>query len=211
MSKRVKKLILLTLLCVTTIYAAPAASLIEGRIYLKNGSIIECTGNDRLQLPKKSGKLKIFRNAFQKTKTKELISVVDIDSVICWHTKSPEHLRKLVFEQDPGWMWVYVETPHITACIYSKKGYSIDTNGGMLVLQRHGWFSRSRVGYFLQKCGESGFQNIGSAYHRSKDSFRERIACYIDDDPELAGRIRQSNTYRDKTILMLQEYDPTKH
>jgi hypothetical protein len=211
MSKRVKKLILLTLLCVTTIYAAPAASLIEGRIYLKNGSIIECTGNDRLQLPKKSGKLKIFRNAFQKTKTKELISAVDIDSVICWHTKSPEHLRKLVFEQDPGWMWVYVETPHITACIYSKKGYSIDTNGGMLVLQRHGWFSRSRVGCFLQKCGESGFQNIGSAYRRSKDSFRERIACYIDDDPELAGRIRQSNTYRDKTILMLQEYDPTKH
>ncbi len=211
MSKRVKKLILLTLLCVTTIYAAPAASLIEGRIYLKNGSIIECTGNDRLQLPKKSGKLKIFRDAFQKTKTKELISAVDIDSVICWHTKSPEHLRKLVFEQDPGWMWVYVETPHITACIYSKKGYSIDTNGGMLVLQRHGWFSRSRVGCFLQKCGESGFQNIGSAYRRSKDSFRERIACYIDDDPELAGRIRQSNTYRDKTILMLQEYDPTKH
>ena len=204
-------MILLTLLCVTTIYAAPAASLIEGRIYLKNGSIIECTGNDRLQLPKKSGKLKIFRNAFQKTKTKELISAVDIDSVICWHTKSPEHLRKLVFEQDPGWMWVYVETPHITACIYSKKGYSIDTNGGMLVLQRHGWFSRSRVGCFLQKCGESGFQNIGSAYRRSKDSFRERIACYIDDDPELAGRIRQSNTYRDKTILMLQEYDPTKH
>ena len=211
MSKRVKKLILLTLLCVTTIYAAPAASLIEGRIYLKNGSIIECTGNDRLQLPKKSGKLKIFRNAFQKTKTKELISAVDIDSVICWHTKSPEHLRKLVFEQDPGWMWVYVETPHITACIYSKKGYSIDTNGGMLVRQRSGWFSSSRVAYFLQKHDESEFQNIGSTYRRSKDVFRERIARYIDDDPELAERIRRSNAYRDKTILMLRDYDPTKY
>ena len=205
------KYCLLLLFLFATTAPLRAAALVEGRIYLKNGSVVECTGDDRLQLPQKSGKLKIFRDAFRKTKTKELIPAVDIDSVTCWHPKSPEHLRKLVFEQDPGWMWVYVETPHIKACIYSKKGYSIDTNGGMLVLQRHGWFSRSRVDYFLQKCGESEYQDIGSTYRRSKDSFRERIARYIDDDPELAMRIRQSNTYRDKTILMLQDYDPTKH
>lgn len=197
-------------LFVTTV-SARGAQLIEGRAYMKDGTVIECTGSDRLRLPKKSGKLKIFRDAFRKTKTKEVLPAGDIDSVVCWHAKTPEHVRKLVFTQDPGWMWVYVETPHIKACIYSKKGYYIDTNGGMLVRQRRGWFSSSRVAYFLRKCGEIEYQDVGSTYRRSKDIFRERIARYIDDDPELAGRIRQSNAYRDKTILMLHDYDPTKH
>lgn len=205
-----KSFLLFLFLSVATV-SVHAASLVEGRIYLKNGSVIECRGSDRLQLPKKSGKLKIFRDAFRKTKTKEVLPTEDIDSVVCWHSKTQEHVRKLVFTQEPGWMWVYVETPHIRACIYSKKGYYIDTNGGMLVRQRRGWFSSSRVAYFLQKQGESEFQDIGSTYRRSKDTFRERIARYIGDDPELAERIRRSNAYRDKTILMLRDYDPTKY
>ena len=205
------KYCLLLLFLFATTAPLRAAALVEGRIYLKNGSVVECTGDDRLQLPQKSGKLKIFRDAFRKTKTKDVLPAGDIDSVICWHAKTPEHVRKLVWASDPGWMWVYVETPHIRACIYSKKGYCVDTNGGMLVRQRSGWFSRSRVAYFLQKHDESEFQNIGSTYRRSKDVFRERIARYIDDDPELAERIRRSNAYRDKTILMLRDYDPTKY
>ena len=183
------KLFLLFLCLFVATVSVRAASFVEGRIYLKNGSVVECTGDDRLQLPKKSGKLKIFRDAFRKTKTKEVLPAGDIDSVICWHAK----------------------TSHITACVYSKKGYYVDTNGGMLVRQRSGWFSSSRVAYFLQKHDESEFQDIGSTYRRSKDVFRERIARYIDDDPELAERIRRSNAYRDKTILMLQDYDPTKY
>ena len=205
------KYCLLLLFLFATTAPLRAAALVEGRIYLKNGSVVECTGDDRLQLPQKSGKLKIFRDAFRKTKTKDVLPAGDIDSVICWHAKTLEHVRKLVWASDPGWMWVYVETPLIRACIYSKKGYCVDTNGGMLVRQRSGWFSSSRVAYFLQKHDESEFQNIGSTYRRSKDVFRERIARYIDDDPELAERIRRSNAYRDKTILMLRDYDPTKY
>lgn len=188
-----------------------AASLVEGRIYMKNGSVIECTGNDRLRMPKKTGKLKILREAFRKTKTKEHLPAADIDSVICWHTKSPEHTRKLLFAAKPGWMWAYAEMPHIKACIYSKKGYGIDTNGGIEVWQRRRWFSRSRVAFFLQKQGDSGFQNVGSAYRRPKNSFRKRIARYIDDDPRMSEQILHSNAYRDKTILMLRDYDPTKY
>ena len=205
------KRFLLALFLFTAPATLQAASLLEGRIYMKNGSVIECTGNDRLKMPKKSGRLKIFRDAFQKTKTKEVLPAGDIDSVICWHTKSPEHTRKFIFGAKPGWMWVYVETPYIKACIYSKKGYGINTNGGIQVWQRRRWFSRSRAAYFLQKQGDRGFRNVGSAYRRSKDTFRKRIACYIDDDPTLAERIRQSNAYRDKTILMLHDYDPTRH
>ena len=205
------KRFLLALFLFTAPATLQAASLLEGRIYMKNGSVIECTGNDRLKMPKKSGRLKLFRDAFQKTKTKEVLPAGDIDSVICWHTKSPEHTRKFIFGAKPGWMWVYVETPYIKACIYSKKGYGINTNGGIQVWQRRRWFSRSRAAYFLQKQGDRGFRNVGSAYRRSKDTFRKRIACYIDDDPTLAERIRQSNAYRDKTILMLHDYDPTKN
>lgn len=205
------KRFLLALFLFTAPATLQAASLLEGRIYMKNGSVIECTGNDRLKMPKKSGRLKIFRDAFQKTKTKEVLPAGDIDSVICWHTKSPEHTRKFIFGAKPGWMWVYVETPYIKACIYSKKGYGINTNGGIQVWQRRRWFSRSRAAYFLQKQGDRGFRNVGSAYRRSKDTFRKRIACYIDDDPTLAERIRQSNAYRDKTILMLHDYNPTRH
>lgn len=205
------KRFLLALFLFTAPATLQAASLLEGRIYMKNGSVIECTGNDRLKMPKKSGRLKIFRDAFQKTKTKEVLPAGDIDSVICWHTKSPEHTRKFIFGAKPGWMWVYVETPYIKACIYSKKGYGINTNGGIQVWQRRRWFSRSRAAYFLQKHGSSEFQCVGSAYRRSKDVFRERIARYIDDDPTLAERIRQSNAYRDKTILLLHDYDPTRN
>ena len=205
------KRFLLALFLFTAPATLQAASLLEGRIYLKNGSVIECTGNDRLKMPKKSGRLKIFRDAFQKTKTKEVLPAGDIDSVICWHTKSPEHTRKFIFGAKPGWMWVYVETPYIKACIYSKKGYGINTNGGIQVWQRRRRFSQSRAAYFLQKYGSSEFQCVGSAYRRSKDVFRERIARYIDDDPTLAERIRQSNAYRDKTILMLHDYDPTRN
>ena len=206
----ITKLFLPFILLSVAAVSARAASLVEGRIYLKNGTVVECTDGDRLRLPKQSGKLKIFRDAFRKTKTKKVLPGEDIDSIVCWHAKTPEHVRKLVRASVPGWMWVYVETPHITACIYSRKGYYIDTNGGMLVLQRRRWFSSSRAAYFLQKHGDSGFQDVGSAYRRSKDTFRERIARYIDDDPELAGRIRQSDTSRDKTILMLHDYHPTK-
>lgn len=79
-------------------------------------------GERQVENAQKNGKLKVFRDAFRKTKAKEILSPGDIDSVICWHAKSPEHTRKFLFAAKPGWMWVYVETPYIKAYIYSKKG-----------------------------------------------------------------------------------------
>lgn len=43
---------LLLLFLFATTAPLRAAALVEGRIYLKNGSVVECTGDDRLQLPK---------------------------------------------------------------------------------------------------------------------------------------------------------------
>lgn len=56
----------------------------------------------------------------------------------------------------------------------------------------------------------TAYEDVGGVYRRSKDVFRERIARYIDDDPALAERIRRSNAYRDKTVLMLRDYAPTE-
>lgn len=187
------------------------ASLVEGRIYLKNGSVIECVGDDRLQLPKRFGKLTVLRDAFRKTKAKEVFQSGEIDSVVCWHAQSPEHIRKFIPAENPGWMWVYLETPHICVCIYSEKGYGIDSNGGIQVWQRQGTFSQSRTAYYLKKTGEKEFLTVGAANRNAKDVFRERIARYVGDDPELAERIRLSSAIRSKTIQLLRDYDPTKY
>ena len=205
-----KRTVLLALLCAATAFAAPAASLVEGRIYLKNGTVVECTGNDRIKLPKKSGPLKLFRDAFRRTKTKEVFRADSVDSVVCWHPKTPEYLRKFIPAADPGWMWVYLETPHIRVCVWSKKGYGIDTDGGIQIWQKQRTFSQSRTAYVLQKHGGDGFRDVGGANRNSKDAFRERVARYVDDDPALAERIRHSNASRSKTVLMLQDYNPTK-
>ena len=107
-------------------------------------------------------------------------------------------------------MWVYLETPHIRVCVWSKKGYGIDTDGGIRIWQKQRTFSQSRTAYFLQKHGGDGFRDVGGANRNSKDAFRERVARYVDDDPALAERIRHSNASRSKTVLMLQDYNPTK-
>lgn len=108
-------------------------------------------------------------------------------------------------------MWVYLETPHICVCIYSEKGYGIDSNGGIQVWQRQGTFSQSRTAYYLKKTGEKEFLTVGAANRNAKDVFRERIARYVGDDPELAERIRLSSAIRSKTIQLLRDYDPTKY
>ena len=185
-----KQFLLLPIL-LAAVASVRGASLVEGRIYLKNGSVIECVGDDRLQLPKRFGKLTILRDAFRKTKAKEIFQSGEIDSVVCWHAQSPEHIRKFIPAESPG--------------------YGIDSNGGIQVWQRQGTFSQSRTAYYLKKTGEKEFLTVGAANRNTKDVFRERIARYVGDDPELAERIRLSSAIRSKTIQLLRDYDPTKY
>ena len=65
------KTVLLIFLFLSTVSAANAASFVIGRIYLKNGSVIECTENDRIKLPKRSGKTVFLRNAYRKEEVRE--------------------------------------------------------------------------------------------------------------------------------------------
>ncbi len=105
-----------------------------------------------------------------------------------------------------------METPYIGAYVYSQKGYGIDNNGGIEVLVKLRSLSRSRTTYYLCKAGDSEFYDVGSASRNAKNVFRERIAAYISDDPELAEIILQSdNKNRSKTILMLKTYNPRKN
>ena len=80
----------------------------------------------------------------------------------------------------------------------------------MLVKYRS--LSRSRTAYYLRKTGEAEFYDAGSASRRGKDRFRESVAAYVSDDPELAEQILQSSTSdRSRTILMLEAYRPAVH
>ena len=180
------------------------ADLVEGVIYLKGGKSIEFSGDDRMYIPKKNRDVKAFRNVFTKSKQKEVYPMSEVDSMVCWHPRTPEYRRKFIPAEGVGWCWVYFQAPHMLACVYAGKGYGIATNGGIQVWQRRRWFSHSKVAYYLQKQGDSAYYSAGRL--KPGKAFRERLCRYVADDPALCARIRASNTWCDKTVLMLQEY-----
>lgn len=200
------KTVLLIFLFLSTVSAANAASFVIGRIYLKNGSVIECTENDRIKLPKRSGKTVFLRNAYRKEEVRESFKTAQIDSIIAWHPATPEHVRKFVPSESIGWLWIYVETPQICVGVYSAKGYGIDTNGGIQVIQRNGLIFRSKTVYCLKKTGETDFTPVGKVGGKANNKFRKKVAAYVSDDPAMADIILNSRTQRDKTALMLMEY-----
>ena len=212
MNSRILRTILLFSLCVTAVSAAQAASTAQGRIYLKDGRVIECGEKDRIELPKHAQDVKLLRRAFYKDKSKEIYRYEEIDSIVCWHAAAPEHPHKFIPAAAAGWLWVYFETPHICVGVFAQKGYGVDSNGGIEVLVKYRSLSRSRTAYYLRKTGEAEFYDAGSASRRGKDRFRESVAAYVSDDPELAEQILQSSTSdRSRTILMLEAYRPAVH
>lgn len=209
MTLKIARFILLPLLCILTLSTAYAASTVQGRIFLKNGQVIECGEKDRIELPKHAQDVKLLRRAFYKDKSKEVYRFEEIDSIVCWHATAPEHPQKFIPAPGIGWLWVYVETPHICVGVFAQKGYGVASNGGIEVMVKYRYFSRSRTAYYLRKAGEEEFYDAGSASRRGKDRFRESVAAYVSDDPELAKQILQSETSdRSKTILMLEAYEP---
>ena len=209
MNLRFVRIVLLTLLCVLAFSSAHAASTVQGRIYLKDGRVIECGEKDRIELPKHARDVKLLRRAFYRDKSKEVYRYEEIDSIVCWHATAPEHPQKFIPAPKVGWLWVYIETPHICVGVFAQKGYGIDSNGGIEVLVRYRHLSRSRTAYYLRKTGETEFYDAGSASRRGKDRFREAVAAYVADDPRLAKAIRQSESSdRSRTILMLEAYEP---
>lgn len=211
MNPRIIRTILLLFLCLTAVSVAKAASTVRGRIYLKDGSVIECGEKDRIKLPKHAQDVKLLRRAFYKDKSKEVYRYEEIDSIVCWHATAPEHPQKFIPAPGVGWLWVYFETPHICVGIFAQKGYGIDSNGGIEVLVKYRSLSRSRTAYYLRKAGETEFYDAGSASRRGKERFRESVAAYVADDPKLASEIIQSESSdRSRTILMLEAYNPER-
>lgn len=211
MNPQILRNALLTLLCVVAFSTASASPTVRGRIYLKNGRVIECGEKDRIRLPKHAQDVKLLRRAFYKDKSREVYRYEEIDSIVCWHATAPEHPQKFIPAPGVGWLWVYFETPHICVGIFAQKGYGIDSNGGIEVLVKYRSLSRSRTAYYLRKAGDEEFYDAGSASRRGKERFRESVAAYVADDPELASEILQSESSdRSRTILMLEAYNPER-
>ncbi len=201
------KIIFLFFLCIG-VWTVQAGSLVEGVIYLKNGRSIEFKGHDRLKIPSKHRDVKGVREAFAKNRRKEIYPMEEIDSVVCWHARMPEYQRKFLPSSQIGWCWVYFETPHMIALIYSKKGYGVSTNGGIGVYQRQGIFTHSKVKYYIRKSGGKEFYSPGKVKARTGKAFREKLCSYIADDEALCNQIRRSDTWRGKTLLLLKDYQP---
>lgn len=200
------KSLLLIFLFLPTLSVINASSFVVGRIYLKNGSVIKCSENDRIKLPKRSGKTIFLRNAYSKDEVKEMFKADQIDSIIAWHPATPEHVRKFVPSERLGWLWIYFEAPQIRVGIYSAKGYGIDTNGGIQIIQRIGLIFHSKTAYCLKKTGESDFTPVGKIGGKANNKFRKKVAAYVSDDLSMTDIILNSRTKRDKTVLMLQQY-----
>ncbi|WP_303916193.1 hypothetical protein [Bacteroides mediterraneensis] len=202
------KILLLIILCLSTLSMTNASSFVVGRIYMKNGSVIECTEKDRIKLPKRLGDAVFLRNAYRKNEVRERFKADQIDSIIAWNPATPEHIRKFVPSESLGWLWIYFETPQISVGVYSAKGYGIGTNGGILILQRRRLLFHSKTAYCLKKAGDDDFVAVGKAAGKANNTFREKVAEYVSDDPDMADAILHSKTRRDKTLLMLENYKP---
>lgn len=200
------KVVLLAVVLLLAASVAGGSDFVHGRIYLKDGRVLECADGDRIRLPKRSGKAIFLKNAYTDLEEKEKFSAGQIDSIVAWHPATPEHVRKFVPSETPGWLWVYFETPKVCVCIYSEKGYGIGANGGIEVLQWQGLIFRSRTAYCLRRAEEETFEVIGSANGISSEGFRRKLAEFVGDNPDLAERILESRGRRDKTVMMLEDY-----
>ena len=93
MNPKTIKVFFLSILCMMLVAASQAASLVQGRIYLKDGSIIECAEKDRLKIPKHSQNVKLLRRAYYKDKSKEnAAAAVEDDDAAGRLTSLPGHL-----------------------------------------------------------------------------------------------------------------------
>lgn len=200
------KAFLLAIVCLAALSGAAAP--IEGVVYLKGGGSVAFEGRDRMKVPRKKQDVKGWRDAYGRDKQKERFAVEEVDSVVCWHARSPERRQKFVPAEGIGWSWVYFETPHILALMYAGKGYGIAVDGGIRVWQRRGVFHRSRVGYYLRKRGEAAFWYAGKEKPRTGRKFLNRLCEYVREDAALCRRIREADTWRYKTIRLLEEYCP---
>lgn len=200
------KSLLLIFLFLSSISTVNASSFVLGLIYMKNGSVIECSETDRIRLPKRSGDAIFIRNAYRKNEVKERFKADQIDSIIAWHPATPEHIRKFVPSESLGWLWIYFETPQISVGGYSAKGYGIGANGGIQILRKQRLLFHSKTAFCLKKTGEDDFVPVGKISGKANNKFRKKVAEYVSDDPNIADAILNSKTRRDKTLLMLENY-----
>ena len=107
----------LFLICVWSVgvFSVRAAVPVEGIIYFKEGKSVGFSGDHRVCIPKKGKDVKAFRGIFTRDKQKEVYPAEEIDSIVCWHPRTPEFRRKFILAEGIGWCWQYFATPHIEA------------------------------------------------------------------------------------------------
>lgn len=184
---------------------AKRLSPVEGIVYLRDGSQVEFREEDRIRIPKKRSAITAYRGVFQYNTKKQTFDFDRVDSLVCWHARSPEHRRKFLPVPSVGWCWVYFETPYIRSIIYQKKGYALSSNGGIHLALGAYYLQKTAPGMPLCSLGRVKY------YHRGL-KFRQRIARYIQDDPDSSREVEQSIGFRDATLFLIKRYVPAdKH
>lgn len=96
----------LFLICVWSVgvFSVRAAVPVEGIIYFKEGKSVGFSGDHRVCIPKKGKDVKAFRGIFTRDKQKEVYPAEEIDSIVCWHPRTPEFRRKFILAEGIGWI-----------------------------------------------------------------------------------------------------------
>lgn len=172
-----------------------------GRVFLKDGSIIEADGDNRIGTPKKkNGKVTVIENAFtHNSKETRVLEGAEIDSLQIWQRTRTDRVRTLVYIPGRGWGWKIESAGGITLYGYSPDGYYLAGNGGMS--------TRGKLTLLVVKDGH--IYEYENTHKMADDSFRREITAFVADDPALTARIMESRKTKDATLRMLGTYRPS--
>lgn len=195
------RLLALTAILATSLPHAAATKVTQqvcGRLFLKDGSIVETTDSTRLGTPhKKHGKVVVVENAFtHNSREARVIDGADTDSVQIWQRTRTDRIRTLIYLPERGWAWKLESAGDIAVYAYSPDGYYLAGNGGMS--------TRGKLTMLVVKDGHTyEFEKTG---RMANDNLRREVAAFVADDPALATQIMESRKTVDATLRMLGLY-----
>lgn len=174
-------LLLALALCAPIAEAAKLHQLVDGTVYLKNGTSDQYSGLTKLSMPFKNDALQRVENAYTKNQKKAAeIPSATVDSVVMWLPTRPDSRYTFVFVPKYGWCELLDKTARSTAYFYSGGGYRIRPDGGL-------WFYDDRKLIVDHDGKTSALKN---PYDMNPDKFAAKLAEISGGDTGLESRLK---------------------
>lgn len=175
-------LILISAIFAPTVEGAKIYQLIDARVYLKDGTVNEYSGDAMLSMPYKKDALQKVENPYTKKQKKNgEIASATVDSVVTWLPTHPEKHYTFVYLPKYGWSTILDKAPQSTSYLYSDGGYRIRPDGGL-------WFFDTQK-LIVERDG--AYKDLKNPYNMSVEKFAEKVAAISGGDASLESRLKQ--------------------